>query len=370
MAAAQRPGADLILLDGGTEAYPRMLAAIERARRVIHLEVFLFRHDGVGQRFEAALAAAAGRGVSVRVVLDGWGSAIDGRSLAARLSAAGCEVRIHHRLRSLLRARFQRNHRKLLAVDDEVAFVGGINIGDEYDGARVDLAVELHGPAVSLLWAALRGDPPGQGKLRILLSGAGGSWALRRRYLKAIHNARDHVALAHGYFLPDPLLLRALARAARRGVRVTVLVGASSDVWFTRLATRQLYRQLLAAGVEVREHRRSTLHAKAAVIDAKKLLVGSFNLDPASLFNLEALVEADDGAAAAQGEEWMRRQVDAAHPIALAEANAQAFITGLIGRAFVAAGQWLVAWAEQRRRRQGVARTAGGLPQDRLRLRK
>src|SRR5262249_30424027 len=228
MAAAQRPGADLILLDGGTEAYPRMLAAIERARRVIHLEVFLFRHDGVGQRFEAALAAAAGRGVSVRVVLDGWGSAIDGRSLAARLSAAGCEVRIHHRLRSLLRARFQRNHRKLLAVDDEVAFVGGINIGDEYDGARVDLAVELHGPAVSLLWAALRGDPPGQGKLRILLSGAGGSWALRRRYLKAIHNARDHVALAHGYFLPDPLLLRALARAARRGVRVTVLVGASS----------------------------------------------------------------------------------------------------------------------------------------------
>jgi len=358
------PGAGLTLLDGGTEAYPRMLAAIDRAAREVHLEVFIFRRDRIGRRFEAALAAAAGRGVHVRVVLDGWGSAIDGRAIAAQLTAAGCDVRIYHRLRSLLRARFRRDHRKLLAVDDEVAFVGGINIGDEYDGERADVAVELRGPAVPLFWAALGGERPGTGPLRVLLSGPGGSWALRRRYLKAIRGARDHVLLAQGYFLPDPLLLRALKRAARRGVKVTVLVAARTDVWFTRLATRQLYRQLQAAGVEVREYVRSTLHAKAAVVDARTLLVGSFNLDPASLFNLEALVEADDAAAAAQGELWMRARLAESRPVEPQERSVRAFVANLAGQMFLTAGQWLMAWAERQRRLSRREPASGGSHED------
>src|SRR5206468_12390118 len=114
--------------------YPRMLAALARASRSIHLEVYAFASSGVGHDFVKALAQAARRGVAVRVVIDGWGSARGGRAIAAALRDQGCEVQIYNRLLALLIGRFGRNHRKILLVDDEVAFLGGINIGDENVG--------------------------------------------------------------------------------------------------------------------------------------------------------------------------------------------------------------------------------------------
>src|SRR5260370_18718499 len=275
--------------------------------------MYLFRLDATGRRFVAALSAAAARGVTVRVSLDGWGSSQDAREIKAELVAAGCAVSIQAwRGWFLLRA-LARNHRKLLLVDERVAFVGGINVGDEEsgDGGAVgwaDLAAETRGGTCTRLARELRRERIQKlpGAIRIHLANRGGGWRLRRRYLEAFRGARTSIQLAQGYFLPNRQMLRALVDAARRGVEVSVLLPAHSDVPFARLAMRYVYAPLLAGGVRIWEWNRSVLHAKAAVIDGRKLLVGSFNLEPLSLITMEALVEADDAGAAAQGERWMR----------------------------------------------------------------
>ncbi len=307
------PDESVELLDGGAQAYPRMLLAIGGARRAIHLEVYAFAATGVGAIFVAALSRAAERGVTVDVVIDGWGSARDGRAVAAVLRAAGCKVRIHNRMMALFIGRAGRNHRKLLLVDDEVAFVGGINIGDENldDELRLgwaDLALEIRGPQCARLGHAIRHEPYGaaSGSLHIRLCGPGGGWRLRRRYLSAFASARERIHVAHGYFLPDRGVVRAITAAARRGVQVRLLLAGRSDVPFARAATRSLHRRLLAAGVHIHEWSGSVLHAKVATVDGHRLLVGSFNLDPFSLANLEALVELDDADVVDQAEEWIQ----------------------------------------------------------------
>lgn len=301
------------LLDGGEQAYPRMLLAIERAQHDVHLEVYAFAPLGVGARFVEALGQAAERGVAVQVLIDGWGSAWGGRAVAADLRRSGCTVRIHNRLLAFFVLRFGRNHRKILLVDNEVAFLGGINIGDENlgEGKRLgwaDLALEIRGPQCTRLGQMIRREPrrPIDSSLRLHLCGAGGGWRLRRRYLKAFATARHRIHIAHGYFLPDPGVVRAIAAASRRGVQVRLLVAGRSDIPFARAATRSLYRRLLAAGVTIHEWNDSVLHAKVATIDGRRLLVGSFNLDPFSLANLEALVEVDDPRVIAQGEAWIQ----------------------------------------------------------------
>lgn len=300
------------LLDGGDQAYPRMLDAIGLARSSIHLEVYAFSPTGVGARFAQALAAAAGRGVAVEVHIDGWGSARDGAAIVAALRASGCRARIHNRLRALLVGRLGRNHRKVLLVDEQVAFVGGINIGDEYvdNTLRVgwaDLALEIRGPACARLARAIRRQPPLPAKegAQIELCGLGGGWRLRRRYLDAFASARTRIALAHGYFLPDRGIIRAIVAAARRGVEVRLVLSGRSDVPFARAATKSVYRELLAAGVEIHEWTDSVMHAKVATVDGQRLLLGSFNLDPFSLANLEALVTIDDARVAALAETWI-----------------------------------------------------------------
>jgi cardiolipin synthase len=301
------------LLDGGAQAYPRMLLAIARAKRSVHLEVYAFGPSGVGARFVEALGQAAKRGVEVQVLIDGWGSAWGGRAVAAALREAGCAVRIYNRLIGLLIGRFGRNHRKILLVDDEVAFLGGINIGDENvgQGERLgwaDLALEIRGPQCVRLGQMIRREPHRQvdSSLRIFLCGLGGGWRLRRRYLKAFASARQRIHIAHGYFLPDRGVVRAITNAARRGVQVRLLLAGRSDVPFARAAARSLYRRLLAAGVAIHEWSDSILHAKVATVDGRRLLVGSFNLDPFSLANLEALVEVDDSRVVDQGEAWIQ----------------------------------------------------------------
>jgi cardiolipin synthase len=285
------------LLDGGDQAYPRMLGAIARARKTVQLEVYAFSPTGVGAVFIEALARAAGRGVSVQVQIDGWGSARGGRAVARALEAAGCQVRIYNRLLALLIGRFGRNHRKLLLVDDQVAFLGGINIGDENVNASArpgwaDLCLEIHGPQCARLGQMIRREPLRwiHSALRLSVCGLGGGWRLRRRYLQAFAHARQRIHIAHGYFLPDRGIVRVITSAARRGVEVRLLLAGQSDIPFARAATRRLYRRLLAAGVHIHEWNGSVLHAKVATVDGACLLLGSFNLDPFSLANQMCIV--------------------------------------------------------------------------------
>ncbi len=318
------------LLDGGGQAYPRMLQAIAQAQKTVHLEVYAFAPLGVGARFVEALGQATSRGVMVQVVIDGWGSVRGGRAVAAALRDAGCTVRIYSRLRALLIGRFGRNHRKILLVDDKVAFVGGINIGDENvgEGLRLgwaDLTLEIRGPHCARLGEMIRGEPRHavDNSLRIYLSRLGGGWRLRRRYLKAFASARQRIHLAHGYFLPDRGVVRAITAAARRGVQVRLLLAGRSDVPFTRAATRSLYRRFLAAGVDIHEWSDSVLHAKVATIDGSCLLVGSFNLDPFSLTNLEVLVEVADVKVVSQGEAWIQNHFERSRSMTSVEAGSR-----------------------------------------------
>lgn len=308
------------LLDGGAEAYPAMLAAIRAASAEVFLEVYAFSPEGIGAEFIAALSDAARRGVRVRVVVDAWGSAPGTGEVVATLVAAGCDAEAWGSILGMLPGGLRRNHRKILAVDGEVAFVGGMNIGDVYgvpgpppaEPAWADLAVELRGPVAAWLQEGARREmarsPPGP--VRVWLSGLGGGRRLRRRYLKAIGAARRSVLFAHAYFLPDRHVLRSIAAAARRGVEVKLVLAGRSDVALATPATRRLYRKLLRAGVEISEWSRSVLHAKAAAVDGSRLLVGSFNLDPFSLANLEALAEIYDPDVAGAGERWIRARFE------------------------------------------------------------
>jgi cardiolipin synthase len=253
----------------------------------------------------------------VEVILDGWGSLLAGRRVAAVLTEAGARVRIYNRFRTLFLGRLRRDHRKILLVDDRTAFIGGINIGEEYAASAhrpgwTDLAVEIHGEPTRRLAARLRGEPwpeRSEGSAKIFLSGLGGGGKLQKRYLKAIRVASSHLILAHGYFLPSQRLLHDLKKAARRGVRVQLLLAGVSDVPFAHAATMRLYRTLLAAGLEIYEWDRSVLHAKAALVDDRRFLVGSFNLDPLSLSDLEALLELDSPSAVSQGRAWMEAKL-------------------------------------------------------------
>ena len=243
----------------------------------------------------------------------GGASARAGRCRAT-LVAAGAKVRIYNPLTSLFTGRAWRNHRKILLVDEQVAFIGGVNIGDEYRGSEgepgwADLVLELRGDICVQLGAKLQAGRVelASGPVRVLLSGFGGGWRLRRRYLQALKKAKHTVVLAHAYFLPDRSFMRALRKAAKRGVSVHLLLTGRSDVPFARAATMRLYRYFLKAGVHIHEWTDSTLHAKAAVVDGQRLLVGSFNLDPLSMVNLETLVEVEDAGMAAQATRVARQ---------------------------------------------------------------
>jgi cardiolipin synthase len=315
------------LLDGGREAYPAMLAAIRAARSEVFLEIYAFSPDGIGAAFVAALSAAARRGVRVQVVLDAWGSAPATSEVEASLAAAGCDVRVWGPVLGILAGRLRRNHRKILAVDGEVAFVGGLNIGDDYglpdpppgEKPWADLALEIRGPVAAWLQDRARRErgtsPPGP--VRVWLSGLGGGGRLRGRYLEAFRAARRRILVAHAYFLPDRKLVRSIAAAARRGVSVRLVLAGRSDVALATPATRRLYRRLLRAGVEISEWTDSVLHAKACAVDGDRFLVGSFNLDPFSLANLEALAEVEIPEIAAAGERWIRARFDEGERITL-----------------------------------------------------
>jgi len=299
------------LLRGGAEAFPRMLAAIETARTRVFLEIYTFMRDQTGERFVEALLDARRRGVRVEVRVDGLGSWVHGRSLERALKSAGAWVHIYHPLRSLFTGRFRRDHRKALVVDDRILFVGGLNIGDDYgkpvsEGGWLDLMLELRGERWR--WAAerIRGLPGASWRdgLRVMLSGEEGGRRLRKRYTRAFGGARKSVRLAQAYFLPDRRLIRALTTAARRGVQVALLLPGQSDIPLLPTATRRVYRKLLAAGVEIREWRGSVLHAKLGLIDGNRLLLGSFNLDPLSMVNMEVLLEVREPAVVADATGW------------------------------------------------------------------
>ena len=317
MAADYRAGNRLNLLESGREYFPALLAEINSAQREIFLETYIFAADPVGEAVATALAAAASRGVSVQLLVDGFGGRNFADDFLPRLVAAGVYAMLYRP--ELARFNFRRNrlrrlHRKLAVIDARVAFVGGINIVDDDNAPpglrpRYDYAVRVEGPVVAQIHAAVAriwgivvwANFKRRYRIRTLIPPEqpteGGQIAafLRRdsfrhrndianAYLNAIASARSEILIANAYFLPGLRFRHALRAAARRGVAVTVVLQGVSDHPLLQHASRTLYSALLAAGVRIYEYRRSFLHAKVAIVDGRWATVGSSNIDPFSLF--------------------------------------------------------------------------------------
>jgi cardiolipin synthase len=310
------------LLVNGEQYFPQLLAAIESARRSVHIETYIFADDNIGKRVVFALAAAASRGVEVRLIIDGYGGGEHARRLVRELGALGAEVRIYRPERwwRLERRLLRRLHRKIAVFDDAIAFVGGINIIDDHNhrdgergrlGPRFDFAVSCEGPIVAAialaakrLWWTLSLVRPSesagplpqlaaQPRMAAFADGVRASLLLRdnlrhrrtieRAYLEAIAGAREDILIACAYFLPGRRFHAALRNAAARGVRVRLLLQGRVEYSLQHHAQRALYRHFFTAGIEIYEYVPSYLHAKVAVIDGRWSTVGSSNIDPYSL---------------------------------------------------------------------------------------
>ncbi len=331
-ALARRPFAELevsmhrlAILKDGAQAFPAMLAAIASARHFVCLESYILCDDATGRRFAEALAERARAGVEVSLLFDGWGSDLSDDFLA-ELHAAGVRtvsfhpVRLEGHLGRLIARVYRRNHRKSLIVDGAVGFTGGLNLSDDYaareDGGNGwrDTHVRLEGPATAELlhlfletWRRSKGAPIDEARYRpggrrpdpaVRVIGSelrANKKRIRRAYVDAIHGARERIQLTNAYFLPTFGVLRALTLAARRGVKVQVILAGETDVKAVRAAARSVYGRLLRAGIEVYEWQGRVLHAKTAVVDGTWSTIGSSNLDALSLrVNLEVNAVVED----------------------------------------------------------------------------
>lgn len=348
-----RSGHQVQLLQGGLDFFPALVQAIDASAHEVRMETYIFNVVAAGAEVAAALERAAQRGVKVYLVIDGVGTPTLPTEWSARFNAAGVDWSIFApmgRLGLMLPSRWRRLHRKLCVVDARVAFCGGINVLDDFfdpnygtlETPRLDFAVRVVGPLVQTVhevmarfWARLKAvNAVGHSDLRVswkavqqalalaLQSGPETSSAvnnftgaqahrtsaelvlrdnlrnrtqIERAYRKAIGMAREEILIANAYFLPGRKLRDALVFAARRGVRVRLLLHGRYEYFMQYYASRPVYRVLLAAGIEIHEYSVGFLHAKVAVIDARWATVGSSNLDPLSLLLArEANVVVDD----------------------------------------------------------------------------
>ena len=343
-------GNRLNLLRNGEEYFPSLVDAIDSACAELFLETYIFAEDETGSLVCDALARAAARGVGVHLLLDGFGARAFAPRFRGMLARAGAEVLIFGPQISpwtLRRVRLRRMHRKLACVDGRVAFVGGINVIDDYDTPgqpppRYDYAVRIEGPltgevraaAVRLWllvsWTTFRRRRPGLRALeksnrpampaapQAMSDGQRAALVLRdslrhRRdiedgYLEYISNAREEILIACAYFFPGRAFRRALTDAAARGTKIVLLLQGRVEYAVLYYASRALYGALLDAGIEIREYNRSFLHAKVAVFDRRVACVGSSNFDPFSLLLArEANLFVNDPAFAGQLRESLQQ---------------------------------------------------------------
>ena len=345
-------GNQVELLEGGDALFPRMCSAILAAQHDVWLATYIFHDDPGATSVADALKAAAARGVAVHVVVDGFGSIATMDRVRDMFAGSGVLLEVFRPLDRwyswLQPGQLRRLHQKLCVCDTAVAFVGGINLIDDrhdmnhgwVDAPRLDFAVALTGPLVQAvhataraMWArahlrrdwreearvVVRSARPVQeamallGQLRSAVPDPSAATAepmraaflvrdnlrqrraIERSYIEAIRRARLQVDIAVPYFYPGHGFRAALRKAARRGVRVRLLLQGKVDYRFAAMAAQALYDEMRSTGIQVFEYTPAFLHAKVAVIDDDWATVGSSNIDPLSLLlNLEANVVVRD----------------------------------------------------------------------------
>ncbi|RPH29144.1 cardiolipin synthase ClsB [Buttiauxella warmboldiae] len=314
-----RDGNHITLLENGDQFFPAVFQAIEQSRSKVLLETFIWFEDDVGKQLHAVLLSAARRGVSIEVLLDGYGSPDLSAEFVNQLTSAGVMFRYYDPRPLVFGMRtnlFRRMHRKIVVVDGSVAFVGGINysaeqMSDYGPEAKQDYSVKVEGPVVDDIYQYAISNLPGHENKRQwwrrrspahenLTPGEAQAlfvWRdndrhrddIERYYLKMLSHAKREVIIANAYFFPGYRLLHAMRNAARRGVSVKLIVQGEPDMPIVKVGARLLYNYLVRSGVKIYEYHRRPLHGKVALMDDHWATVGSSNLDPLSLsLNLEA----------------------------------------------------------------------------------
>jgi cardiolipin synthase len=313
----------------GQDLYDDMLTAIDEAQSQILFETYIWKGDEMGERFKRALSAAAGRGVEVYAVYDGFANLVVSplfKRFGPRLKVL--EYPIYNAgLRFFDLRRYGRDHRKILVVDDRVGFVGGYNVGSAYATEWRDTHVRITGPGIYDLKRAFAdfwnlNRRPRHG-IRPLLLETVADWEprirvhrnvprqwmfpIRSMYMEAISRASHHIWMTHAYFIPDADMVEAIKQAARRGVDVRLLIPAVSNHVVADWLSRGYYSELLDAGVRIFRFQGAMVHAKTSTIDGRWSTVGTANIDRLSMTgNYEVNVEFIDPGMAAEMERIYR----------------------------------------------------------------
>lgn len=352
------------LFPEGAHFFEALLTSIRSAQHTILLEYYTIHDDHTGRELAAELTAAVQRGVKVQLIYDYIGCVDTTSSYFSNLAIQGVDL-LPFNKPSFKRGIYwfdKRDHRKMTIIDDQLAFLGGFNIGDEYSG-RVDghlrfrdLGLSIRGDAVSELITIFNetktmenDDPVKSVRIRkprrfdktagrasvVIISGGPRQ---RRSYIREafqvnIASAAEEILIATPYFVPGPRIIRSLLRAARRGVRVRLLLPARSDVRLVLLLGRSSYSTLLKGGVEIFELKREILHAKVMLIDGERTVIGSANLDQRSFHrNYEINCVVDNVEFGGQIRELLRQEISSAHRVILDVHEQRGFITRAMER--------------------------------------
>jgi cardiolipin synthase A/B len=316
----------VVLLPGGHSFFRSLYNALHSAEHFILAEYYMIHADRTGAAFAAGLAEAVRRGVRVRLIYDYIGSIDTPASFFEGMARQGIEL-VAFNVPSFKRGVNwfdRRDHRKMVIIDGNLAYLGGFNIGDEYSGLAErsrrfrDVGFSISGSAVGELvrnfsetWQMEQGELPelppagrdadphprrrGQADVVIVSGGPHhGRSYIRNAFLFSIASATEEILIATPYFVPGPRMIRSLLRAAQRGVKVHLLLPERSDAPLVRLLGRSYYGALLREGIEIRELGWAILHAKVMLIDGERTVIGSANLDQRSFhrnYELNSIVD-------------------------------------------------------------------------------
>ncbi|MGX1563843.1 phospholipase D-like domain-containing protein [Streptomyces sp. NPDC055506] len=308
---AATEGNALVALRNGDEIFPAMLDAIRSARHTVDMMTFVYWKGDIAREFAHALAERARAGIRVRLLLDGFGSRLIDKDLLTEMGRAGVQVAWFRK--PLYLSPLKQNHRchrKVLVVDEQVAFTGGVGIAEEWCGdARNpqewrDTHIQVRGPAVDGIaaafaqnWAECHDElfdnrdrftshrPQGEAVVQVVRGSASFGWQDMQTLIRVmIESAEERLRLATAYFSPDGYFIELLCAAARRGVDVEILLpGPHTDKRVCQLAGQHFYEDLLACGVKIYQYQPTMMHAKVITVDRTASLVGSTNFNRRSL---------------------------------------------------------------------------------------
>ena len=311
------------LLISPSTIFSSLIADLQHARETIDMEYYIFANDRTGRLFADILSRKARKGVRVRLIVDGYGSRTLSRELRRALQHSGVELQSH----SLMRHR--RYHRKMAIIDGSIAHIGGINIADRYAvgnalGKWYDVQLRLMGGAVGAISRLFDYDayisegvdcevPMSyqNAGLEVVWSENRGGRAMSELLARTISHAHRSLIFTTPYFMPPRSVMEAISRAIERGVKVTLIVPERCDIWLLDHVMRRYIARAVECGIDVRICRRAFLHAKLAVVDGKRVVVGSANLDARSLcHNREIMVATQNRVVIESAERFIRDMLD------------------------------------------------------------